>query len=323
MSVSQKALAEALGVSVATISRVLNGKSNVSEETRRRVEEKIRESEYSPHLLARSLKMCRTNTVGILVPDITEVFFGSIIKSATHILESAGYDVLLCDSDERLTAEETYLESLSGKRVEGIILASLGAAPETLDRIEKRGIHIVQIDNYVSEHHGAVLMNNFLAGQMGIRHLSGKGYRRIGVIAGNPQEYTGSERLRGCEEAAKECGVTLLVRNGDFKEPSGYAAMKSLLETEHPEAVFVHSSKMTYGAIAALREAGVRYPADLGLLGFDIRDHYGICQPRLSGIVQPEAAIGEFAAKNLLAEIGGSPMQTVFFEPELLERESV
>ncbi|MCI6908293.1 MAG: LacI family transcriptional regulator [Clostridiales bacterium] len=323
MSVSQKTLAESLGVSVATISRVLNGKENVSEETRKKVEEKIKESEYTPHLLARSLKKSRTNSIGILVSDITEIFFGAIIKSATKVLESSGYDVLLCDSDENLTLEQNYLESLSGKRVEGIILASLGAETEMLDKIENRGIRIVQVDNYISNRYGAVLIDNRFAGRMGMEYLFKKGYRRIGIITGNPEEFTGSERLKGCEEAGKDLGMELIVRNGDFKEPSGFSAMKSLLlETLRPDAVFVHSSKMTYGAIAALRAEGVQYPKDIGLLAFDIRDEYGIFQPLLTAIVQPETMIGEAAARNLISEISGMPMQTVIFQPELIVRDS-
>ncbi|NMA09195.1 MAG: LacI family transcriptional regulator [Clostridiales bacterium] len=327
MSISQKRLAETLGVSVATVSRVLNGKENVSPETRARVESLLRDSQYSPDLLARSLKTRRTHTIGILVPDITEVFFGAVIKSAVRFLETAGYDTLLCDSDENIRRERAYLDSLAGKRVEGILIASLGGECDdvrgTFGKTIGCGIPIVQIDNYVTTDCGAVLIENRRAGAMGIRHLYERGCRNIAVIAGSTREYTGRERLAGCREEAAKLGLELRVREGDFKERSGYDAMRSLLgEQPRPDAVFIHSSKMSYGAVAALRDAGLRYPDDLLVLTFDIRDVYGTCQPTLSSVVQPEAKIGALAAENLLAALDGEPARTVFLEPELLLRES-
>lgn len=324
MSISQKQLARELGVSVATISRVLNGKDNIAEDTRRRVENALRESGYFPDPAARSLKTRRTHTVGILVPDITEVLFGSIIKRATRTLEASGYGAILCDSDEKKVQERYYLDYLASRRVDGLILASLGAEPQRLIELKQSGIALVQIDNLVTEAADAVLIDNVRAGEMGIERLISCGRKRIGVIAGNQKEYTGRRRLEGCIRAAKSFGAELEIREGNFKENAGRAAMESLLDANvRPDAVFIHSSKMTYGALSVLRERGLSYPHDIGILGFDVRDPYGIVTPPLSSIVQPEADIGEQAAMRLVAAIEGKPTpQTAFMQPELLERES-
>ncbi|MEA4823195.1 MAG: LacI family DNA-binding transcriptional regulator [Clostridiaceae bacterium] len=323
MSVSLKEIAQALGVSVATVSRVASGQGVVREETRLRVEEAMRSMGYAPNLVARSLKTRSTRTVGILVPDITESFFGGIIKSAVRTLEARGYGILLCDTDESREKEAFYLESLVRQRVDGVILASLGADEGVFSRLRDASIAVTQIDTLSTDTESAVLIDNRAAGVMGAEYLLSRGYRRIGVIVGSQREYTGRLRLAGTLTACRRGGAEPTVREGDFKEASGYTAALSLLdETDPPDALFIHSSKMTYGAIKALRERGIRYPGDIALLGFDLPDPFQAMSPGVSSIVQPEVEIGATAAELLLWRIAGKPCMTRFLEPVLLERES-
>ena len=307
-----KEISEELGLSIATVSRVVNNKANVNEATRQLVQDTLDKYEYAPNLIARELKTQTSRTVGIIIPDITEGFFGNVIRSASLSLQNAGYGVFLCNSDETLERETDYLRLLIRQRVSGLIVASIASDSRSIDKLREFGIPVILIDNLFCDEssYDAVLIDNVRAGYLGCAHLLKKGCRRIGIIAGNQKEYTGRKRLEGCRNAFRDYGAAdpePYIRCGDFKEGSGYHNMLDLLAScPELDAVFIHSSKMTFGAIKALRESGKLYPRDLSLVSFDLWDLYSSYTPSITSVVQPELDIGTKAARLLLERMEGS-----------------
>ncbi len=332
MSSNLKEVAAALGVSVSTVSRVVNGKSYVKEETRERVLKALEELDYRPNMVARSLKNKNTKTVGVLIPDISEDFFDFVVKGIDSVLRKYHYSMILCDTDENPQTESEYLDLLVEKQIDGIILATVNNDGGAIERfLKSKGIPVVFVDNLPDIPHAydAVLIDNGRASEVAVRHLASLGHKKIGIITGRVEETTGYERLAGYKKAVELLGLgnrASLIRVGDYKERSGYENMCSLLD-ENPDmtAVYVSSSKMSYGAIKAIRERGLEIPEDIALVGFDVHDPSGLMFPRITAIMQPEERIGMVAAElmNRCLEEGEEHIhQKIVLDPELVVRGS-
>ncbi len=331
MSVTLKDIAKKLNVSVSTVSRVVNNKKYVSPKTREKVLKALEEYNYTPNQVARSLKNKSTNTVGIVIPDITEDFFSYIIKGIDHVLVKNGYSIILCDTNESAEREELYLNLLVEKQVDGLILATVSKDHKLIKNIMKRGISVIFIDNLpkLKNSYDSVIIDNAKASYIAVEHLIELGHRNIGIITGKQDETTGYERLIGYKRALIENNIEIdenLITVGDFKEKSGYNNMKLLLEkNKNMTAVFVASSKMTFGAIKAIKEKGLRIPEDIALVGFDVHDPSGLITPSITTILQPEENIGKAAAELMLkrlSEKGEKYHQKIVLEPQLLIRDS-
>lgn len=323
-------IADALGLSVSTVSRVINQKSTVKESTRKRVMEYLDSCGYSPNFLARSLKTNRTKTIGVVVPDITESLFGNVIKGINDELDRWGYTAVICDSDESADKEKKHLRYLQDIRVDGCIVALVSPFQETIRNFAGEKRPIVLIDN-IFPCEGicdSVAIDNFRAGYEGTKFLIEKGHTKIGIITGSNDQPTGSERLRGYLAAMQEYGLAAesgFVQMGDYKETSGYVAMQRFLE-QSPEitAVYATSSKMTFGAARLLRERGLSY-GDVALLGFDIKDEMGMIVPGITSIVQSGREIGKQAALVLMDHLEKQiqEKQNICAPFKIVERESV
>ncbi|MCL2518191.1 MAG: LacI family transcriptional regulator [Oscillospiraceae bacterium] len=329
-----KDIAKELGVSVSTVSRVVNNKSVVNETTRKLVLDALKKYDYSPNLIARSLKSKSSRTVGIVVPDITESLFGTVIKAVCAKAEAHGYGVLVCDTDENIDREERYLRYLFEKQIDGIILASVSRSNENheINKYMNNNIPVVLIDNDLFTNTNGVdkvFVDNFEAGEIGTSYLLEVTGGNVGFICGRIEEYTGYSRLEGYINAYKKKAITpdmSCVYYGDYKEKSGYNAVYELLQL-HPDlkSIFVTSSKMTYGAIKALREKNLFYPRDIRIIGFDVNDAYDCFMPGITSVVQPEYEIGTTAVELLLKRIAdpGSTRENIILKPKLLVKESV
>jgi len=333
MKITLKDVAEKLNISVSTVSRVVNNKSYVRPETREKVKKALEEMNYSPNLVARSLKNKSTKTIGIIIPDISEVFFTYLIKGVDDILSRNGYTIILCDTGENPKKEELYLNLLMEKQIDGVILATVNVNRESkaLDRLFNNNIPVIFVDNLpnIKRNYDSVIIDNSKASYIAVEHLISLGHRRIGVITGKLEETTGYERLMGYRKALMVNGIKIdenLIKIGDFKEQSGYENMKSLLEVEDKiTAVYVASSKMTYGAVKAIRDAGLRIPEDIAVVGFDIHDNSGLISPAITTILQHEESIGKVSAELLLKRLqdeGEKLYQKIVLEPSLEIRES-
>ena len=302
-----KQIAQELGISASTVSRAINGKSVVKEETRQMVLETARKYAYTPNEIARSLQKSSTKTIAVVLPDISETFFGTIVNEIDRVVARQGYMLLLADTHEKVEKEQRYLEMLYTRRVDALVLATIDCSGETVSRFLDGHTPVVFIDNVPDvENVDAITIDNRHASRLAIEHLAGYGHRRIAAIIGSEKETTGAERLAGYREALADLGVAVderLIVFGDYKQESGYQCMKRLLEQrgEAPfSAVYVISEKMTYGAVKAIREKGLRIPEDISVVGFDIH-MVGIEQDqKITTVRQPEKEIGQKVGELLL-----------------------
>jgi DNA-binding LacI/PurR family transcriptional regulator len=334
-----KHIAERLGLSVSTVSRVVNNKEYVKEDTRRRVMEALNECNYVPNEIARSLKSKTTHTIGVVLPDISEVFFGEIVKGINKIVSDEGYTVVIVDTNESKKNEQKYLEILYQKRIDALVLATVDLNGDSVKVFLDHSIPVIFIDNVPKlENINSVTINNRGASKLAIDFLIKNGHRDIATIIGSKEETTGSERMQGYIEALEAAGISVnenLIEYGNYKESSGYNCMCNLLSKrkENPfSAVYVTSEMMVFGAVKAIKENGLIIPDDISLIGFDVHDKTGLVRPSIATIRQPEKLIGKITGEMLLQELNSKenqgdsldmPTRQVILEPHLFGGESV
>lgn len=302
-----KSIAKELGVSVSTISRALNNKSVVNEKTREKVVELAKKYGYVPNEIARSLQKCSTRTIAVVLPDISEVFFGKIVKEVSAVVSDHGYTLLLADTGESKEQERKHLQSLYQHRVDALVLASVDDEEKYAKTFADNSIPVIYIDNVPENTNlSAVTVDNFSAGKLGFNRLYDAGHRSIATIMGLQNEISASLRLKGFLSGAKEVDLSVspdLIKIGDYKRQSGYEAMRELLDNREKfpfTAVYVASEKMTYGAKKAIAERGLKVPEDISILGFDVHnDEYGGSQ-NITSIKQPEEQIGKKVGEILI-----------------------
>lgn len=330
MPISIKDIAKATGFSASTISRVINSKPGISEETRILVNKALKKYNYVPNMIARNLINRKTSTIGVVVPDFSEVFFSRIIKGIDIIISEKGYTMILCDSNESPEKEKKLISTLCENQVNGIIIATVQEAEEFYNNCLSR-TPVVFIDNLLTTNNSfnSVTIDNVKASILAIEHLYKLGHRKIGAIVGKQSESTGKDRFNGYRKALKELGIeykSKYVHFGDFKEKSGYESMIDMLDNTDITAVYVASSKMTFGALIALKERKIKIPDQIALVGFDIRDENNIYNPSITTILQPERYIGQVAAQLLLSKISSDEKssydQKIILEPVLSVRHS-
>jgi DNA-binding LacI/PurR family transcriptional regulator len=298
------------GVSVATVSSVINNSSYVSPELRQRVEAAIRELNYSPNLLARGLARQKTLTLGVLVPDIANFFYPELVRGVEDKAKEAGYTIILGSSDNQLSKEEVYLELFLSKRVDGIVLIKApGEMSASLEQnLKKSGPPIVLLDR----EHAALAADTVVADDFGgaclaIRHLLDLGHKRIGIIRGVSGASTTEDRFRGYQTTLEERHVALnpdQVAEGDYGIESGYAAGVALLR-QKPTAVFVTNYMMTIGLLRAIEEQKLSCPKDISIVSYDDFIWSDVFPPRLTCVVQPKYMLGYKAAETLISRIQG------------------
>lgn len=321
-------LAHILNVSAASISRALNRPEMVSAAMRERVLAAVDEHGYRPNGIARSLRKGETKTVGLVVSDLQNPFYSSIVKAIEHKLSAHGYSCVICDASESQGKEQRALKLLAELKVSGIIHGFSGSRSKELKQLGLDDIPIVEIDRSSgTAGTDTVLLDNVQGAKLAINHLLGFGHSRIGIISGPTHLTTGSERLRGYELALTEAGIEIdaaLIELGDFREQSGYDAACRLLNREpRPTALLVANNEMTAGVLSALQEAGLRLPYDLSLVSFDDVRWARYVDPPLTVIAQPLKQMGEAAAELLLQQLAGRKTSAGrVFTPTLIERAS-
>ncbi len=324
-------VAKRAGVSIATVSNVIRGTKRVSPALQERVQLAIRDLDYYPNELARSLKVKQTRMLVMVLPDITNPFFPEIIRGAEDCAFQRGYFLMTANTDEQIGRERRIVSALRSYRVDGILLASApGKDISHIESVLRAGLSIVCLDRTVSGiETDAVLLDNVRGAQECVRHLIQAGYRRIAIITGPLKLLTGRERLRGYGDALREADIEpdpALIFEGDFREDSGYRLSKEMLRRRRkPSAIFVCNGVMTLGVLKALEETGMLCPNDIALATFDdlMLDHS--FHPHLTTVVQPSYEIGARAATILIDRIEGKlPKEplVVRIAPTLIVRES-
>ncbi len=322
-------VAREAGVSVFTVSAVINKNGQVSAPLQRRVEAAIGKLNYRPNLLARSLAKRQTHTIGIIVPDIANPFFPLVVRGAEDTAQKGGYSVLLCNSDNQREKEECYLELLLSKRVDGILLTK---APGHFTPLLRRMLSDAQVPIVLvmrtcpDVKADAVLTDDLHGAFEAVSHLARVGHRKIALVGGPMNVSNGRSRWRGYRKALKAHGLPYdgdLVFEGDYRVDSGYRAGLALLP-RRPDAVYVANYLMTVGFMKAAEEMGMRCPDNFGLVSFDDYPWLGCFRPRLTTVDLPKYELGAEAAQLLLERMKGKlgPPVTRKLTPQLVVRES-
>ncbi len=300
------------GVSAMTVSRVINDRRRVSDETRRRVQTSIERLGYVPNRLARGLIQRRTNAFGVIVPDVANPFFTLIVRGVEQVAWRAGYHVILCDTQGDLERERGYVEDMVAFQVEGVLIAPCGDRSRPHLRLLTRNrIPFVLIDRSIAGFEADLVRGDSIAGgRTLVEHLIGLGHRRIGMVTETPEVSTARDRLQGYRDALEGAGIKYdpeLVAESSAIEPdiARDATFRLLDLDDPPTAIFAVNNIAVVGVAEAARERELDIPHDLALVCFDDIEHVSRLYPFLTVMAQPAETYGTIATQLLLDRLGG------------------
>ena len=307
--VTIKDVARAAGVSVATVSRVLNASGPVADDTRERIHRIAQELRFIPNGAARSLSTRRTGTLGVLLPDLYGEFFSEVIRGLDQAAQGSGFHLLLSSSHNDRDDIEAALRAMRG-RVDGLVVMSPHIDVGVLTANLHDSVPAVLLNSPVeSGDFDTLRVDNFGGAREMAAHLAGHGHRRIAIVRGPERNFDAAERLRGFRAALADAGIAAdgaLEVPGDFTEEAGYRAAEALLAANpRPTAVFAANDSMAIGLISALREAGVSVPADVAVAGFDDIPISRYLTPPLSSVRVSPTELGGRAMEQLVRAVGG------------------
>ena len=322
-------VAELAGVHPSTVSRVINDDSRISEKTKNKVLLIIKKLGYTPNAIARGLKTKRTHTLGMLIPDITNPFFAEIARGVEDAANKNNFNVILCNTDDKLKKERTYLEILRGKRVDGLILGTAHIKDKSILELEKKKFPYILVSrNIEGLDKNCVIVDDVAGGIMVTEYLIKLGYRKIAHITGPLTVRAAINRLEGYKFALEKYQIEYheeLVEEGDFRIKGGYQAMKKFLELpEPPTAIFAANDLLALGAIQAIQKKKYHIPEDFCIIGFDDIRLASFVYPPLTTIRQPMLEMGALAVKMLLRiiEEGEFNQRKIVLKSKLIIRES-
>ncbi|WP_282940026.1 LacI family DNA-binding transcriptional regulator [Paenibacillus sp. RC67] len=322
-------VAEAAGVSIATVSKVINGTGRISDKTRKHVTSIMDALKYQPSMVASALTGKSTFTVGLTLPDLANPFFAEIARAVEDRGQEYGFNVFICSTDNDPDREIKYFSLLTQKRVDGVIVATRTEKDMFLKKLIQQNVPIALITGEMPTLAvDTVMVDDFLGGYQAGSHLVEQGHRRIAILAEDVNTMSNRERIRGCKQAMTAAGIEVderLVTSGDFTVSGGKEAMCRLLDMEEPPtAVFACNDLLAIGAIQGARERGLQLPQQLSVVGFDNTILATIIDPPLTTVAQPIQEIGRQAMDLLVQEIKGqkSMKQRVVLMPELVVRGS-
>ncbi|HOL32448.1 MAG TPA: LacI family DNA-binding transcriptional regulator [Anaerohalosphaeraceae bacterium] len=306
-----KSLAEHMGLSRTTVSRVLSGQAKryrIGSETEEAVIAEAARLEIVPNKTAKSLKLQRTYSLGLIVPNIANPFFGTLARYIEAEARKEGYTILLCDSGESEMMEIELLGLLNSNNVDGVIAAPIGLAGSHFKELHKQGKPVVIVDRYFSNIDlPFVTSDNYQASYEATEYLITNGHRIIACIQGFPGCGLTVDRVRGYKDALKAYGIpednTLIVGN-QFDQHRGYIETKLLMKRNpRPTAIFSLGSSMAFGALSAILEENLKVPEDISLISFDEQPYFAYLATPLTAIAQENATMGEIAVKLLIDQI--------------------
>ncbi|HJB28432.1 MAG TPA: LacI family transcriptional regulator [Candidatus Blautia faecavium] len=308
MAATMKDIARRTGLGLATISSYFNG-GNVREKNRKKIEEAIEELHYEVNEVARGLKTNATKTIGVVIPELNNVFCSEIITGMEDVLRSHGYATIICDCRTDRNLEKEAVEFLTRKRVDGIINMPVDVSGTHLKAFDRTGKPIVIIDRKIQGLScDSVLVDNERAAEDAVEFLMENGHRNIGIIVGPQEIFTAQERLKGYYAAHEKRGIPVqesLIYHGDYIIQGGVKGLEELVK-KNPQmtAVFVTNYEMTMGAVIGINELGIHMPKELSMIGFDNLQFARACSPKLTIVSQPTEAIGEKVAQMILSRLG-------------------
>jgi LacI family transcriptional regulator len=332
LAVRLKDIAQELGVSVVTVSKVLRGRPDIGEETRQRVLRRMQELNYRPNMVARGLVTGRTYTIGLIVPDLVQPYFAELARSISGVLRGADRALILASSEGDPAIEQSEMRTLLQRGVDVLLIASCQAEKWSLDALREAAVPCILVDrNLPKSGMSFVGIDDFRAGVMATEHLAKTGKKRIAHIAGGGT-WPSAERLRGYRAALQKHSLEAppdyviatsgLEENGDT---IGYESMQQLLRLpEPPDAVFCYNDMAALGAMHAAAGQGLRISADIAFVGCGNVGFSKYLRYPLTSIDQSVPELGRIAGELalLLDESRGRPSETVLLEPKLIVRDS-
>ncbi|MBC7231972.1 MAG: LacI family DNA-binding transcriptional regulator [Chloroflexi bacterium] len=327
---TMKDVAQAAGVSVTTVSHVINETRYVSEELRERVLKAMEDLHYHPNTLARSLRQGISHTIGLIVPDNANPFFADVARVVETHGFKAGYSTILCNSDGQLEKELTYVNVLLAKKVDGVIFIAANSQSEHIALLTEQKIPVVIADRHMPDVEvDVVLVDNYRGGYLATEYLISLGHHRIGCITGPSDTTPGADRVRGYKDALTFAGLPIdknLIVRGDFRYAGGASGAQKLLDLkEPPTAIFACNDAMAMAAMAVIRERGLAIPDDISIVGFDDIPQASFTSPPLTTVAQPIQDIGRIATDLLIERMSGStsrPYQRIILDVKLVIRGS-
>ena len=317
-----KDLARVLGVSPSTVSRALHDHPDISRETKRRVVEAAEQHHYQPNLLAQNLQKQQSNTIGVIVPEIRHDFFSTVISGIEEVAYEAGFIIMVCQSGETLAREIINTRALVANRVAGLLMA---VSSETihydhLTRVLKQGVPLVQFDRVIEDlPTSKVVIDDYQAAYEAVTHLIQSGYQRIGHIAGQAGIALNLHRYEGYRDALRDHGLNYEEKFhifGGYREEDGRRAAEHYLgQDELPEAILAINDPVAIGAFVRFRQAGLRIPEDVALVGFSDTPAAALIEPGLTTVFQPAFDMGRTAASLLLRQFDA---RDETFTPEIV-----
>jgi DNA-binding LacI/PurR family transcriptional regulator len=323
-------VARRAGVSIATVSRVLNGTARVKDDRIQRVHAAVEALKYQPNRSARTLRVRRSNVIGLLVSNIDNPFFTALVHGVETVAQRAGFSVILANTGEVFERERQCVEVLCAEQVAGAIVVPTRDNHRTMRLFKEHGIPVVTVDRRIDDRTiDSIVVDNVRGAHDAVTHLIGNGYRRIGMITGPQSTTTGRERFEGYRQALLDAGISpdpALERYGTFKQESGREMAEELLSLQPPpDALFVANNLMTLGALEAIYARNLRIPADLAIVGFDEMPWAALASISLTTVSQPVYELGSTAALRLFQRLhdpGPFTRQNIVLMPTLCVRGS-
>lgn len=327
-------IARILNVSASTVSRALHDHPSISMETKKAVVELAEELKYQPNLLALSLLNKKTNSIGIIVPEITSFYFATVINGVQDMVAAAGYNLMISQSNESVEQEKKIINDLSLVRVDGFLISPSSETVnfDHFDKLKDNDVPIVIFDrDCLGCEADKVLVDDYDGALQAVDYLVKTGCKRIAHITGPSNLSVSRHRLAGYTDALKRNGIEiqheLIVSSGGFSPEHGIESAKSILSLKNqPDAIFAVNDGVAIGAMAVIKELGKKIPGDISVVGFDDEPYSSYFTPALTSVWQPVYDMGMLSAKILLNRFSSGDTEVKFrreiLKPELIIRES-
>jgi len=324
-------IADKAGLSISTVSRVLNGKGEeyrIGKKSQKRVRKIAKELNYIPNQFAANLKSGKSNTIALVVPSLNNPFFAEIASRINTEIRKYGYITIIGDSGENQEIEKMELRQLISRNIEGLIIVPCGNQWEHINMLHEQGIPIVCIDRYFEDLKiPFVSTDNYEGAYLAAKHFVEYGHRNIACIQGVRESNTNRLRVEGFKDALKESGIdSSNIVGDDFTTENGYLKTKQLLQRKNrPTALFVLSNTIAMGSMRAIKEAGISIPDDISLITFDDHPYLDFLSTPLTCIAQPVKDISKMAVKYVFSILTNkkTKMNQVLLKPKMKSRSSV
>jgi LacI family transcriptional regulator len=324
-------IAKKAGVSITTVSRVLNGKGEeyrISEKSQQKIKETARKLNYVPNQFAASLKSGKSNTIALIIPSLSNPFFAEIASEINSEVRNRGYITIIGDSDENVDSENEELMQMEARNIEGLVIAPCSQNWKVIKKLHDQGKPIVCIDRYFENLDiPYVSTDNYEGAVMATRHLLDNGHSKIACIQGLTDSVPNKHRIKGYKDTMLQAGIKELSITGDeFSVQNGYKETRLLLQKKViPTAIFALSNTIAMGCMKALREENLRIPEDVSIITFDDHPYLDYLATPLTCITQPTREICRMAIKHLFFMLNGKEFNAkqILLKPELKYRKSV